>query len=404
MIVNYIKCELCNKIISKNNYNSHYHICKFKFDNWNKIKNLLIEGKNRFEIAKIFNIKNERIILQTVKEYNFYNIYEKTLKKRFKISKDETKLKLENKLNGTNKRNKSIKLKKYQKLKRIKRFNNINKNFGELIREEIKNGKSITDICKITKIGPIPITNYLKFYNFFENAKNNGKILNAIKAKNQFKKNAQRLHQNALDRKNALPELSNDAKGIYIDGLKNNDFAKDIKLKLKNINQFHNYIHLKKLYGKTKRTSMYGRSPSYLSGRGIFGHLINNGKKILFRSSLELSIFIYLIENNINFSLSKHRISFKYKNTKKTYNPDIIIENNIYEIKPKVLINLSLNKLKFYALKEYCNKFNLKCNYITEETYDIKNILNKNKILNLIKNNLIILNSKQKERLLKLCK
>ena len=50
----------------------------------------------------------------------------------------------------------------------------------------------------------------------------------------------------------------------------------------------------------------------------------------------------------------------------------ILIEDNVIcEIKPYTMLTMKLNVLKFKSLEEYCKQYNLKCKYITENTYDI---------------------------------
>ena len=134
-----------------------------------------------------------------------------------------------------------------------------------------------------------------------------------------------------------------------------------------------------------------------MSGRGINGYLNYYDNKIYFRSSLEMLVYIYLCENNVRFELSKHRI--EYDNGNKTYNPDIVIDNTIIEIKPKFLLNCKTVVDKLEALKNYCNIFNLKFKIITEDSYEIWKYFNKDFIELLIKENKLILSDKQKERL-----
>lgn len=145
---------------------------------------------------------------------------------------------------------------------------------------------------------------------------------------------------------------------------------------------------------------MYNKSPDNKSGRGINGKVYINGEQFFFRSLLELQVFLYLELNNINFILSKHRIPYIYNNSPKTYCPDIVINDTIYEIKPESLQSNNINKLKFNVLQEYCNKTHLKCEYIGYKTYNLSNI-NKQFILNKIENNIIKLSDKQYQRLLK---
>lgn len=117
------------------------------------------------------------------------------------------------------------------------------------------------------------------------------------------------------------------------------------------------------------------------SGNGISGWILN--PRIYFRSSYELSYFIYLIENNINFvSAEKQAYKMPYMlNGKQRYHfSDIIIENKtMIEIKPEARLNESINVLKSDVAKEWCKKHNLEYKTITEK--DINYIFSAKDIL-----------------------
>lgn len=297
-------------------------------------------------------------------------------------------------------------LKKINEQKRIKRFEEIDFKFGNSVRDKINNGGCVKDICELISKGPLPTTAYLKYYNLFKNALSNGKLIQKQKAREQWIKNGKKQTIKMQERIDALPKITQKAEKIYQKGIKDDLFRREIISELQKINQSHNYNKLRLIYGQPKRghggkrNSMYGKSPSPKSGYGIYGHILIDGKKTLFRSSLELSIYLYFLENRINFLLSKHRIKYKFKNKDRTYCPDIVINNKIFEIKPKKLISIPINILKFAALKKYCKNFNLQCDYITEETYNIKNMLEKDKILKLIEEEKLFLTEKQKARLI----
>ncbi len=151
--------------------------------------------------------------------------------------------------------------------------------------------------------------------------------------------------------------------------------------------------------------SMYGKSPSVKSGVGVKCWIVDSGKKIFCRSSLELFVYLFLLDAGITFDISKHRI--KYKNEKgveRTYNPDIVIDDCVYEIKPEKLVNTEENRLKFSVLTEYCKKFCLKCAIITEKTYDINKYKNLLYIDNLIKADKLIIDDKNLTKLKKYIK
>jgi len=93
------------------------------------------------------------------------------------------------------------------------------------------------------------------------------------------------------------------------------------------------------------------------SGNGWKGYYM--GK--FFRSLRELCFMIYHTTNNIVFS-SAENISIPYtiNNVARTYRPDFIIDNVIFEIKPQKLIDGSLLvKTKADAAIKYCDNNNL---------------------------------------------
>jgi len=62
------------------------------------------------------------------------------------------------------------------------------------------------------------------------------------------------------------------------------------------------------------------------------------------------------------------------------------------------MLTMKLNMLKFKSLEEYCKQYNLKCKYITENTYDISKY-NLSYILDFIEKKLILMNVKNLEKL-----
>jgi hypothetical protein len=166
------------------------------------------------------------------------------------------------------------------------------------------------------------------------------------------------------------------------------------------------YLQLCKLYGHPNKNPqigslnpMYGRSPSYKAGIGTKSRVLLSGYNLFCRSVLELQIYLYLIENNIKFVQSNHRIKYKYLDKYRTYNPDIVIDDYICEIKPEPLISLEINKVKFEALQKYSNDNKLKCKYITENTYNLEKYKNLEYIDYLINTGIIEIDSINLEKL-----
>lgn len=148
---------------------------------------------------------------------------------------------------------------------------------------------------------------------------------------------------------------------------------------------------------------MYGVSPNKASGVGANGRLVYRGYNLHFRSSLELRVFLYLIDNNVRFCLSNHKVAYEYKEAKRTYNPDIVIDTTVYEIKPSKLKDVGINLIKFQALKAYCNENNLRCAYIDEHTYDLT-FFTKDYFVNMVKSGYIDVNDKNYQKIFKYLK
>ena len=149
------------------------------------------------------------------------------------------------------------------------------------------------------------------------------------------------------------------------------------------------YYQLCKLYGHPennpqtgKLNPMYGKSPGKGAGIGVKCWVLFDGIKYFCRSSLELKVMCYLNDNGEKFQVSKHRIAYTDDNgVNRTYCPDIVVNNKIYEIKPYNMLKIKLNVLKSEALKTYCEKFGiLYGGYLTEMNvnltkYDLKYLI-----------------------------
>lgn len=347
----------------------------------NRDKKVLIElinnNKSATEIVNSFD-----------KKYSYKN-----------IMKFSNEINMKNKLSGNNKAYKSFMLKKYSLYNRIKRLKNIEKMHGNKINKMVKSGKILEDIMNETKLTPIPLVNYLKYAGL-----NDIRIINSKKV---IANNARMHGKNNKMKGVEIKPLSDDVikyfNKLKDDGVYRRSLYKKIKKKYGY--GFKKYIQLCEKYGFPNKKSnfgknnpMYGKSPSLLSGIGISGAILNDKNKYYFRSSLELKVFLYLIDNNIKFKISKHRIHYTdIYGHNRTYNPDIIIGNTLYEIKPQKMIKLKAVEIKKNAAVEYCNRFSLKYEFITENTFDLKYItfdkinkmirmgvikLNKNKIKN----------------------
>lgn len=112
---------------------------------------------------------------------------------------------------------------------------------------------------------------------------------------------------------------------------------------------------------KGDKNPMYGISPKIGAGRGLSCKY----KGIYFRSLLELSYFVQIIERfKLKFQSAEIKdLKIKYENEKgirKTYSADFLIEEKyLVEIKPKSLHNTKTNILKKNAAEYFCAQRNL---------------------------------------------
>lgn len=106
---------------------------------------------------------------------------------------------------------------------------------------------------------------------------------------------------------------------------------------------------------------MFGKTPSWLAGRGFSCKY--KGK--FFRSILELSYFIQIIERfklDVTSGETKDlKIKYSINGIDRTYSADFLINGKyLVEIKPKALQNTEINRLKFIAARNFCEKHGLK--------------------------------------------
>lgn len=347
-----------------------------------KIINLILSGEHFSSIQKETGVTH-KVIKRIIIENNLFEKYKEN--------------------NLEHKRQVSASTENKTKVNSIKRYSEFDKKNGDEIETLIEKGSCLSEISRYTKKSQSFLKKYIKWKseNLYEKLKQNGKIVNinnrniALQKATLVNKGSQR---KVITEKHKQEYLSLLEDGRCLSEIKR--YFSQYDLKSKKVEQ------MAKLFGKPIRKSfkgnnnpMFGKPPCERSGIGVKGWLIVNNKKVFFRSSLELAVFIYLDENKIDFHLSKHRIRYTYNNEEKTYNPDIVIGRKIYEIKPYSMLEEPRNKVKFLAAKEYCDKFNLSFDLITEKTYDLKNIVNEEKINTMINKQKLIIDSANLEKL-----
>jgi len=90
---------------------------------------------------------------------------------------------------------------------------------------------------------------------------------------------------------------------------------------------------------------------------------------------LECICFIDLYERDIEFSLNPPSIKYLDGKKVRTYIPDLLLKNEIVEIKPSKLIDHPLNVLKFSAARKWCKENKMKFSIMTDK-YDKKETKN----------------------------
>jgi hypothetical protein len=298
---------------------------------------------------------------------------------------------------------KKQKLSDYNRRVREERIIHINKEYGDEFNQFVSNGYTVNQLGEHFNISDRFVYYYSDYFNLTDDIKqNNIRRIQSVARKNGAKS------ANILAGVPLKP-FSDEIVNWYKECISNGMYRMEVMNQLKEKFGYgrKKYGQLVNLYGipvknhqSGKQNPMYGKSPGKNSGNGIKAFIIYDGKKIYCRSLLELRIFLFLIDNNIKFELSKHRINYILNDKPYTYQPDIIFmgTNIVAEIKPTNLINSNLNVIKFKAAKEYCKKYKLEFQVITETTYDL-NKFDLSLINNYIDRNIVVIDKVQYERL-----
>jgi hypothetical protein len=286
---------------------------------------------------------------------------------------------------------------------RLAKIEKIKQTHGTQIRKMIVDGYTIGDIVKHTQQPKKALVYYLE-----------SEGLRGLCDANWLSKRSELARVNGRQSKQTLAgvelkPLNMEVKQWFKDQLATGKFKWQIRKELHNKFGYgeKKYYQLCKEFG-TPQTQpntgqynpMFGKSPSKLSGIGVKGWVFINGNKLFFRSSLELKVFLHLEQSNISFIPANHRVSYDYLGSKKTYLPDIVIETTVYEIKPSAMLNNELVNIKYTALKQYCNQYNLSCGFITESTYPM-NKLTRDDIDGLIEKKKLVIDQKNYNKLMR---
>lgn len=115
---------------------------------------------------------------------------------------------------------------------------------------------------------------------------------------------------------------------------------------------------------------MYGKCPPNGTGNGWKGWY----KDHYFRSLREAAFMIEMDEKLIPFKSAEHlSIPYNYNGSEKTYRPDFIAGDTVYEIKPLRLMKTSMVRAKTDAAEKFCKNLGLKF-IITDIEVDFQKI------------------------------
>lgn len=95
---------------------------------------------------------------------------------------------------------------------------------------------------------------------------------------------------------------------------------------------------------------------------------------IRFRSKYELSFLVHLTKMGTDMNRVKSEpffVRYMYNNKQRTYRPDFMIDNVVYEIKPSNLLEYKENPFKFASALQHCNEHGLDFKIITEKDFCI---------------------------------
>lgn len=353
-----------------------------------QIADLIVDGYGNKYIFEQFNFAfSHKVIYRAAKKFGVYE-----------------------RLKENNKKTKSFAIKDRVKNSAYERYVEFDAKYGEDVKRMINDGFHMSKILVELDLWQSFFTKYLKWKDADGGLKNQLSINSERVIRENGLRNIQWIKENVVPWNKKT--ITNDIALYYKELVENGLYRAQITRSMKKIYDIgpKKVAEIIKTYGKPnvkcdgkgKNNPAYGKT--YIKGgRGIVGFILASGKKIYFRSSLEMKIYFYLLENDVAFSLSKHSIEYEFDGAKRTYNPDIVISDVIYEIKPRKLVSLRINVEKFNALKKYCEKFSLKCDHIFEDTFNCS-FIDLDYVEQKIKDGILLLDQKQEERLKRIMK
>lgn len=290
----------------------------------------------------------------------------------------------------------------WAKKEAISRYKETELVWGKLIEEMIQEGSHMRPILQRTGL---KLTYFRRFLNWYS------PYLKSVLASNSVKNSRENALKNSIKgaektKGKELKPLTTEAHTLFQKLLMEGVHIVEIERRLAELGFGKKKVkQLAALYGHPKRCDqsgennpMFGRSLGLSAGVGVSGWLYFQGKKIHFRSTLEMKIYLYLLANEVSFEISKHRIPYVLDGKSRTYCPDYVTGTEICEIKPFALIELPENVAKFAAAKQYCAERALTFKVITERTYKLPALTEK-EVLEMREKKLLLIEEKNMEKM-----
>lgn len=102
------------------------------------------------------------------------------------------------------------------------------------------------------------------------------------------------------------------------------------------------------------------KSSKHRRAGGKIGYVIINNRKLLYRSSLELRCFLQLELMGLDFKTPNFKIPYIDEDgISRNYYPDVLIGDNLVEIKPYAYMSTGYNIPKYRAARQYCEENDL---------------------------------------------
>ena len=94
-------------------------------------------------------------------------------------------------------------------------------------------------------------------------------------------------------------------------------------------------------------------------------------RDIHFRSLWELSFLVEKLKVHACVVGEPFFVRYRHEDRNRTYRPDFLIDQTVFEVKPKIFVEHPSNLPKFVAIREHCARENLEFSIVTEDDLQI---------------------------------